>query len=182
MIRLIHDIQILTCKLRAVFVSNEIQYVNEHKKPQFPNQKTEVEIWKRPEQKGRRSVKIDDKSEPPPVMGPMSEIEAREYEVRDKMKSSLSIAMEEKRESLKDEDEAWNNSFVGIAKGPEKQLFLNRRREGVPDFHYRRSAYDIAFAVSITDEIMDLEPIEEKLMVLKRNYEMTPIEVVVQMR
>jgi len=115
-------------------------------------------------------------------MGPMSEVEAREYEVRDKMKSSLSIAMEEKRESLKDEDEAWNNSFVGIAKGPEKQLFLNRRREGVPDFHYRRSAYDIAFAVSITDEIMDLEPIEEKLMVLKRNYEMTPIEVVVQMR
>lgn len=90
--------------------------------------------------------------------------------------------MEEKRESLKDEDEAWNNSFVGISKGPEKQLFLNRRREGVPDFHYRRSAYDIAFAVSITDEIMDLEPIEEKLMVLKRNYEMSPIEVITQMR
>jgi hypothetical protein len=75
--------------LRAVFVSNEIQYVNENKKPQFPNQKTEIEIWKRPEQKGRRSVKIEDKTEPPPVMGPMSEVETAEFEARDKMRSSL---------------------------------------------------------------------------------------------
>jgi hypothetical protein len=36
----------------------------------------------------------------------------------------------------------------------------------VPDFHYRTSAFNIAFAVSVTDEIMDLEPIEEKLKVL----------------
>jgi hypothetical protein len=50
---------------------------------------------------------------------------------------------------------------------------VNRRKEGVSDFHYRRTAYDINFAVSITDEIMDLEPIEEKLVVLKRNHEMT---------
>lgn len=45
-------------------------------------------------------------------------------------------------------------------------LKLNRRLEGVPDFHYRTSAFNIAFAVSITDEIMDLEPVEEKLRVL----------------
>merc|ERR1719331_3756889 len=112
----------------------------------------------------------------------MNEVEAKEYEIRDKMKSALSQAMEEKRESLKDEDDAWNNSFVGIAKGPEKLLFSNRRREGVPDFHYRRSAYDIAFAVSITDEIMDLEPVEEKLMVLKRNHEMTIVQIINLMR
>ena len=115
-------------------------------------------------------------------MGPMTEVQAKEFEIMDKMKSSLSRIMEEKRESLRDEDEAWNNSFVGISKGPEKQLFLNRRREGVPDFHYRRSAYDIAFAVSITDEIMELEPVEEKVMILKRNYEMTIIEIITQMR
>lgn len=79
---------------------------------------------------------------------------------------------------MKDEDDIWNNSFVGIAKGSEKLLFLNRRREGVPDFHYRRSAYDINFAVSITDEIMELEPVEEKLIVLKRNFEMTSVQVI----
>lgn len=50
------------------------------------------------------------------------------------------------------------------------------------DFHYRRTAYDINFAVSITDEIMDLEPLEEKLIVLKRNQEMTLVQVITQMR
>jgi len=55
---------------------------------------------------------------------------------------------------------------------------MNRRIEGVSDFHYRRSPFDIAFAVSITDEIMDLEPVEEKLMELKRNHEMTSLQVI----
>jgi hypothetical protein len=59
---------------------------------------------------------------------------------------------------------------------------MNRRLEGVSDFHYRRTAFDIAFAVSITDEIMDLEPVEEKLMELKRNHEMTSLQVINQMR
>jgi len=59
---------------------------------------------------------------------------------------------------------------------------MMRRKEGVPDFHYRRTPFDINFAVSITDEIMDLEPLEDKLIILKRNYEMTTLETITQMR
>lgn len=38
MIKLIHEIQLLTCKLREVFVSDEIQQVNDNKWPHYPNQ------------------------------------------------------------------------------------------------------------------------------------------------
>lgn len=48
----------------------------------------------------------------------------------------------------------------------------------MPDFHYRTSAFNIAFAVSITDEIMDIEPVEDKLRVLKRNYKMSTLQIV----
>jgi hypothetical protein len=36
--------------------------------------------------------------------------------------------------------------------------------------------------VSITDEIMDLEPVEDKLRVLERNYHMSAMDIVKQMR
>jgi hypothetical protein len=52
----------------------------------------------------------------------------------------------------------------------------------VPDFHYRRQAFDINFAISMTDEIMDLEPVEDKLLQLKKNSEMTLFEMIDQMR
>ena len=46
-------------------------------------------------------------------------------------------------------------------------------------FHYRRTQYDIAFAVSITDEILNLEPLEDKLSLLKRKYDSSqPVKII----
>jgi len=41
----------------------------------------------------------------------------------------------------------------------KKDLKKRPRSFGVTNFHYRRSLHDIAFAMSITDEIMNLEPL-----------------------
>jgi hypothetical protein len=46
------------------------------------------------------------------------------------------------------------------------------------NFHYRRSYYDVAFAISITDEILALDPLEDKLCVLKRKYNWTSYEII----
>lgn len=43
--------------------------------------------------------------------------------------------------------------------------------DNLQTFHYRRTQYDIAFAVSITDEILNLETLEDKLTLLKRKYD-----------
>jgi hypothetical protein len=56
------------------------------------------------------------------------------------------------------------------------------RTYNISKFHYRRSYYDIAFAVSITDEILGLEPLEDKLCILKRKYEYTPFQLLDIMR
>lgn len=45
-------------------------------------------------------------------------------------------------------------------------------------FNYRLSDYDIAFAQSITDEIIQLEPLEDKLYVLKQKYDMAPLDII----
>jgi hypothetical protein len=49
-------------------------------------------VFKRPDNKGRRKAPIE--SETPPVYGPLSEVEMKEHEINDKMKSSLTRAME----------------------------------------------------------------------------------------
>ena len=45
-------------------------------------------------------------------------------------------------------------------------------------FSYRRTKHDIAFAVSITDEIMQLEPMGDKLTVLKDKYHFIMIDII----
>jgi hypothetical protein len=79
MIMLIHDIQVKTVKSREVFVSDEVQIINEHKKPRYLNQKSEVEIFEKAESKGRRQVKLDPEEQPPPVYGPMTQEEQEEF-------------------------------------------------------------------------------------------------------
>jgi hypothetical protein len=57
-----------------------------------------------------------------------------------------------------------------------------RKRRGeyhtIQTLNYRISEYDVAFAMSITDEILLLEPMEDKLTVLKTKYEMNPIQII----
>lgn len=40
-------------------------------------------------------------------------------------------------------------------------------KTNVTKFHYRQSAYDIGLAVSVTDEIINLEPLEDKVNLLR---------------
>ena len=56
------------------------------------------------------------------------------------------------------------------------------RTEGVSNFHYRRSLYDVAFAISITDEILNLEPLEDKLFVLKRKQERGIFDIIIALK
>ena len=60
--------------------------------------------------------------------------------------------------SMIDVDLGRNNSL-------KKKMATNKS-----NFHYRRSYYDIAFAISITDEILALDPLEDKLCILKKKY------------
>jgi len=56
------------------------------------------------------------------------------------------------------------------------------RTTNISKFHYRRSYYDIAFAISITDEILQLEPLEDKLCILKRKYEQSVYHILTLMK
>jgi hypothetical protein len=44
--------------------------------------------------------------------------------------------------------------------------------------HYVRNQYDIGFAVSVTDEILALEPVEEKLQQLEKKYRMRTLDII----
>ena len=46
------------------------------------------------------------------------------------------------------------------------------------DFHYRRTPYDLAYAISVTDEILALDPLEDKLVILSKKYAQGPFEVI----
>lgn len=55
------------------------------------------------------------------------------------------------------EDEAVDHSAIEVVEAEEGQEMEVRKRPrtyNISKFHYRRSYYDIAFAVSITDEIL----------------------------
>lgn len=52
----------------------------------------------------------------------------------------------------------------------------------VTKFHYRQSAYDIGLAVSVTDEIINLEPLEDKVNLLRQKYEMSRSDVIHSIR
>lgn len=70
---LVHDIQVNTVKNREVFVNDEMQIINEHKKPKHLNQKSEVELFEKPKNMGRKKVVIDpEEAVDPPVYGPMT--------------------------------------------------------------------------------------------------------------
>ena len=45
-------------------------------------------------------------------------------------------------------------------------------------YHYIRTAYDVGYAITVTEEILNLEPVEDKLAVLKRKYELSSFKVV----
>ena len=49
-------------------------------------------------------------------------------------------------------------------------------------YHYRRTVYDAAFGMSITDEIMNLEPLEDKLSILRRKQMQTPFDILMRLR
>ena len=49
-------------------------------------------------------------------------------------------------------------------------------------FHYRYSIYDIGLAVSVTDEIINLEPLEDKVNILRKKYAMTIPEVLLTIK
>jgi hypothetical protein len=83
------------------------------------------------------------------------------------------------------EEEAVDHSAIEVVEaeeGAEMEVRKRPRTYNISKFHYRRSYYDIAFAVSITDEILALEPLEDKLCILKRKYEYTPFQLLDIMR
>lgn len=49
-------------------------------------------------------------------------------------------------------------------------------------FNYRQSNYDIGIAVSVTDEIINLEPLEDKVNLLRRKYEMSKVQIIMSIR
>ena len=49
-------------------------------------------------------------------------------------------------------------------------------------YHYRRTVYDAAFGMSITDEIMNLEPLEDKVTILRRKQMQTPFDILMRLR
>lgn len=57
-----------------------------------------------------------------------------------------------------------------------------RWEKGGNKFHYRQSTYDIGVAVSVTDEIINLEPLEDKVNMLRRKYEMSKVDVLMSIR
>lgn len=48
----------------------------------------------------------------------------------------------------------------------------------IQPFNYRLTEYEVAFAVSVTDEILRLEPLDDKLTLLRQKYELNPIEII----
>ena len=72
-------------------------------------------------------------------------------------------------------------SAVDIQLGGIRNRLKKKESEfdNMQTFHYRRTQYDIAFAVSITDEILNLEPLEDKLSLLKRKYDSSqPVKII----
>ena len=60
---------------------------------------------------------------------------------------------------------------------------LKRPRNTDPSqFHFKRTDLDIAFAWSITDEILNLEPLQDKFALVKQKYQMDLREVCTLMR
>ena len=64
-----------------------------------------------------------------------------------------------------EEDNVASLSHIDIEMGERRSYIkkTNRHVESNSAFHYRRSPYDVGFAVSITDEILALEPLEDKV-------------------
>ena len=42
--------------------------------------------------------------------------------------------------------------------------------------------YDVAFAISITDEILNLEPLEDKLCILRQKQLKSPFEIIMTLK
>ena len=42
--------------------------------------------------------------------------------------------------------------------------------------------YDVAFAISITDEILNLEPLEDKLKILRQKQLKSPFEIIMTLK
>ena len=67
---------------------------------------------------------------------------------------------------------------VEVIDGEKSDVKKQGRADGVSNLHYRRTMYDVAFAISITDEILNLEPLEDKLCLLRKKQLKTPYEVI----
>jgi hypothetical protein len=65
--------------------------------------------------------------------------------------------------TIRDSPEKASLSEVDIEVGMRGSYIKKSRKNEMTGLHYRRSAHDIGFAVTITDEIMALEPLGEKL-------------------
>lgn len=71
---------------------------------------------------------------------------------------------------------------IEMIDGENVDIKKQPRPNGISNFHYRRTLYDVAFAISITDEILNLEPLEDKLCILKKKQTRTPFEIINSLR
>ena len=81
---------------------------------------------------------------------------------------------------LNEDTGSGNTSMIQVKEidGDMSEVTKQGRNVGVANLHYRRTMYDIAFAMSITDEILNLEPLEDKLCLLRKKQLKTPYEVI----
>jgi len=73
--------------------------------------------------------------------------------------------------------EMYDNQNIGDLRKRSRARSLSGTK-----YHYRRTMYDVAFGMSITDEIMNLEPLEDKLSILRRKQMQTPFDILMRLR
>lgn len=149
---------------QIILVIQEVQRLCvEHKKANFNNDLEKINTHK-----GRRTI------------------DKQELNQR-KMKGAPRTQSPEKAAKADGGDEADNVaslSHIDIEMGERRSYIrkTNRQVEGNRSFHYRRTAYDVAFAVSITDEILALEPLEDKVQQLKARSRMDTLDILRQLK
>ena len=97
-----------------------------------------------------------------------------------KSKDEMALSMQMDYDDLF-EEEALQHSKIVVELDGQVDKKTDRRGIG-RKFHYRRTMYDIVFAGTVTDEILNLEPIEDKLVYLREKYNLSTWQVFAQMK
>lgn len=69
-------------------------------------------------------------------------------------------------------------SEIYVELGPLNNRVMKIESQIVSNLHYTQTINDLAFAVSVTDEIINLEPLDDKLEVLKYKSELSINQII----